>query len=259
MQSIITWNVNGIRAIQNKGFLEWLNEEDPDILCIQETKAHPDQLTEAVLAPAKYKSYWVSAQKKGYSGCATFTKEEPIKTEVLGIEEFDSEGRVQVLYFPKFVLINAYFPNSQEKGKRVNYKVAFCEALLTFCDKLQSEGHNIVLCGDYNIAHKRIDLKNPDTNEDNPGFLPQERSWMDKFVAAGYVDAFRMFNQEGDNYTWWSYRTRARERNAGWRIDYHCVNGPFKDQVENCTILDSITGSDHCPVKLQLSNNTGAK
>lgn len=252
MTSIITWNVNGIRAVQKKGFLQWLKEEDPDILCIQETKAHPDQLDEELIKPDLYKSYWASAEKKGYSGLVTYSKSAPLKVEPLGIEEFDREGRVQVLYYPQFTLINAYFPNSQEKGKRVDYKLRFCDALLRFCNDLKQEGHHLVLCGDYNIAHKRIDLKNPDSNEDNPGFLPEERAWMDRFVQEGYVDTFRLFTQEGDHYTWWSYRTRARQRNAGWRIDYHCVDEGFASQIRDCTILKDILGSDHCPVKLQL-------
>jgi exodeoxyribonuclease-3 len=251
--SVITWNVNGIRSIQKKGFLDWVKEEGPDILCLQETKAHPDQLDSLLLNPESYSTHWRSSSvKKGYSGVVTYTKEKPLSDNDLGIPDFDGEGRVQILEYPKFTLLNCYFPNSQEKGRRIDYKLAFCKAILDACKQLTAEGKNVLLCGDYNIAHTRIDLKNPDTNEGNPGFLPQEREWMDIFTAAGFVDAFRMFNQEEGHYTWWSYRTRARERNAGWRIDYHCVNEGFRKAVKNCEILSSVMGSDHCPVKIHL-------
>lgn len=249
-KTIISWNVNGIRAIQKKGMLEWFMKEQPDILCIQETKAHPDQLEEGILKPDGYKSYWASAEKKGYSGVACFVKEEPLAVHPMGDDRFDSEGRVLALEYPDYVLINAYFPNSQNQGRRLDYKIAFCDKMLELCDAYREMGKNVVLCGDYNIAHKEIDLKNPKSNEDSPGFLPEEREWMDRFVAAGYVDAFRLFTEEGDHYTWWSYRTRARERNVGWRIDLHCVNEEFQDQVKSCSIMDEVMGSDHCPVKI---------
>lgn len=253
MKSIVTWNVNGIRAVQKKGFLEWLEEEDPDILCLQETKAHPEQLDDALLNPDAYKSYWMSAEKRGYSGVVTYTKEEPLSAEPMGVQEFDVEGRVQVLTFPDFALINAYFPNSQDKGKRVDYKVAFCNAMMERCEMLRKAGKHIILCGDYNIAHKPIDLKHPKANEGQAGYLPEERAWLDAFTEAGYVDAFRMFCQDPDQYTWWSYRTRARERNAGWRIDYHWVDEGYRDSVKDCVIMDEVMGSDHCPVKLLVS------
>lgn len=252
MKSIITWNVNGIRAIAKKGFFEWLEQEDPDILCVQETKAKPEQLGQDLLSPDAYSSYWHSAKRPGYSGVMTYSKEKPLEVMNMGMEEFDIEGRVQVLTYDAFTLINAYFPNSQDKGRRVGYKVAFCKAMLQLCNDFRREGRHIILCGDYNIAHKRIDLKNPDSNEDSPGFLPEERAWMDEFVAEGYVDSFRAFCDEPDHYTWWSYRTRARERNAGWRIDYHCVDADFQKHVCDCVILDDVMGSDHCPVKLVL-------
>lgn len=254
MDSIITWNVNGIRAIKKKGFFQWLEQENPDLLCIQETKAQVEQLEKEILSPKSYKSYWMSAEKKGYSGVATYTKKEPLKVDCLGIEKFDREGRVQILHYREFTIINAYFPNSQEKGKRLDYKIEFCNAILQLCNHLHEKKQKIILCGDYNIAHKPIDLKNPDANENNPGYLPQEREWMDQLIKAGYIDTFRMFNKEGENYTWWSYRTRARERNAGWRIDYHCINPLIKPMIKNCTIMKNIMGSDHCPVKLQLHN-----
>jgi len=252
MKTIVTWNVNGIRAAVGHGMLDWLEKCQPDILCLQETKAHPDQLDEEVLSPNGYTTHWVSAEKKGYSGTAAFVKKEPVSISILGKKKFDSEGRVQILEYKAFTIVNAYFPNSQEAGKRLDYKIDFCNALLRECERRRKAGENLIICGDYNIAHKEIDLKNPKTNQKNPGFLPEERAWMDKFVKKGYVDTFRMFNQEPEQYTWWSYRFKARERNIGWRIDLHAVNEAFKDKVKSVEILDDVTGSDHCPVLLRL-------
>ncbi len=252
MIKIVTWNVNGIRAIEKKGFADWLRAENPDVLCIQETKAHPEQLGPSLRNIDEYTSHWVSAEKRGYSGLATYTKKKPLETRVLGLQEFDSEGRVQVLVFEGCTVINAYFPNSQEAGKRIDYKIAFCDAILALSDELVKDGQNVVICGDFNIAHKPIDLKNPKANVGNPGYLPREREWMEHFIQSGYVDTFRDFNQDPEQYTWWSYRFRARERNAGWRIDYHCVNEEFAPLVEGCEILSNVMGSDHCPVRLQV-------
>lgn len=254
MTKLITWNVNGIRAIHKKGFLDWMASEDPDILCIQETKAHKENCPPEIAEIEGYHSYWQSAERRGYSGVLTYAKQTASETAVLGDEAFDCEGRVQVLSFDDFVLINAYFPNSQEKGRRIDYKVAFCDRMLERCNDLVANGRHVVLCGDYNIAHNPIDLARPDDNHGNPGFLPQERAWMDRFVDAGYRDSFRDFHPEPDNYTWWSYRTRARERNVGWRIDYHCVNEDFRDHVTGCEILADVMGSDHCPVRLSIKS-----
>ncbi len=254
MKSIISWNVNGVRAVEKKGFLDWLNAENPDIVCIQETKASKEQLSNELIEPnlknGKYFTYWASAQKKGYSGTAIYTKEEPLQVRTMGLKEFDDEGRVLVADFEKFSVISAYFPNSQAEGARLGYKLDFCDAMLEFCDSLQKEGRNIILSGDYNIAHKPIDLANPKANEKNPGYLPEERAWMDKFTTSGYIDSFRHFCAEPEQYTWWSYRFRAREKNIGWRIDYHCVNESFLPKVKDSTILKTILGSDHCPLKI---------
>ena len=168
----------------------------------------------------------------------------------MGLKEFDDEGRVLVADFDKLSIISAYFPNSQDGGARLDYKLDFCAAILEFCDSIQEEGNNVILCGDYNIAHKPIDLANPRANEKNPGYLPEERAWMDEFTASGYTDTFRHFCQEPEKYTWWSYRFRAREKNIGWRLDYHCVNDSFLPKIKESTILDGVMGSDHCPVKL---------
>lgn len=257
MKSIISWNVNGIRAAEKKGFLEWLETEAPDILCLQETKAEKGQLPPSLTEPEfkngiKYKTWWSSAEKKGYSGTAVFSKEEPLSVENMGIKDFDREGRVTIAHFDKFSVISAYFPNSQDGGARLPYKLEFCAAIKEYCDKLVSGGKNIILCGDYNIAHKPIDLANPKSNEKNPGYLPEERAWMDSFTEAGYIDTFRSFCEEPGMYSWWSYRFNAREKNIGWRIDYHCVNPGFMKQVKNSVILTDVFGSDHCPVKLEL-------
>ena len=256
--NIISWNVNGIRAVEKKGFIEWLLNCGADVVCIQETKANPSQLSEELLAPksadgsVSYESYFSSAKKAGYSGTAIYTRTKPDAVEILGDERFDDEGRVIIAKYGKLAVISAYFPNSQDAGARLDYKLAFCEAILKKCDSLKTEGFNIVLCGDYNIAHKPIDLANPKSNEKNPGYLPEERAWMDVFTASGYTDTFRHFCKEPAQYTWWSYRFHAREKNIGWRIDYQCVNDDFIGNVCSSKILSNIEGSDHCPVEISL-------
>ncbi len=252
IMKIISWNVNGIRAASSHGCIDWLKKEQPDILCVQETKAHPDQLSEELTAPEGYRSVWASARKKGYSGCAVFYKKEFQSVNLLGEERFDDEGRVQLLGNGDFTLINAYFPNSQNEGRRLDYKLDFCNALLRKCTALRKAGKNIILCGDFNIAHTPIDLARPKQNEKNPGYLPEERQWMTEFLANGYVDTFRMFTSEGEHYSWWSYRMNARAKNIGWRIDYFCVNSEFSSHVKDAFILDGVTGSDHCPVGIVL-------
>jgi exodeoxyribonuclease-3 len=256
--NIISWNVNGIRAVEKKGFNEWLENEAPDMLCLQETKAEPCQLSDNLKSPRDkdgipYKTFWASAKKKGYSGTAIFTKVEPLDVQFLGIKEFDDEGRVLQAFYRDFVLISAYFPNSQDGGARLPYKLDFCAAMLELCGKLSAEGKSFILCGDYNIAHKPIDLAHPKENEGNAGYLPEERAWMDVFTASSFVDTFRHFHpDEPDNYTWWSYRAEARKKNIGWRIDYLCVDKKFLPKVESSVIMPEITGSDHCPVKLSV-------
>lgn len=255
---ILSWNVNGIRAVEKKGFVQWLRTESPDALCLQETKAHPGQLSTELTSPTDsggrpYAAYFASAKKPGYSGTAIYTREEPLEVRTMGVSDFDDEGRVIMADFPSFTLISAYFPNSQDAGARLDYKLAFCAAMRECCDDLLAKGRHLVLCGDYNIAHTPIDLARPKENEENPGYLPEERAWMDTFTSAGYVDTFRRLHpgQEG-HYSWWSYRMRARERNIGWRIDYHCVDGPFAASVKNSIIRPDVLGSDHCPVELEL-------
>lgn len=251
---VYSWNVNGLRAILNKGFLEWVRVTQPDILCLQETKAQEDQIPTEIRKLNGYSSFWHSAQRKGYSGVGVLTKKAPTSVQLLGVDEFDQEGRVQILSFDSFVLMNAYFPNSQPERARLDYKLRFCQAIHERSNRLVSEGKNVLICGDYNVAHKAIDLKRPKENENNPGYYIEERTWMDQFVLSGYVDTFRHFHpEEPDHYSWWSYRAGARARNVGWRIDYHCVNQSFLPQVEHAFIEPAVMGSDHCPVVVQLN------
>ena len=252
VESIVSWNVNGIRAAEKKGLLEYMAGEGADVVCLQETKARPEQLSEELMRPAGYTSFFSSAEKAGYSGVAVYTREKPLSADRLRAAEFDAEGRALVVEYPDFVLINGYFPNSQDGGKRLDYKLGYCEVVLNLCNSLVGEGKNVVVCGDYNIAHRPIDLARPDQNEGNAGYLPEERAWMSKYLDAGYVDTFRMFNSEGGNYTWWSYRTRGRERNVGWRLDYFCVNEAFAGRVKSSEIRSEVMGSDHCPVALTI-------
>ena len=254
-KKIISWNVNGIRAIEKKGFLEWLFTESPDVLCLQETKAKKEQLSEAILSPilqnVSYKTYWSSAIKSGYSGVAIFSKEEPKDVKCIGIKEIDDEGRVLIAEYANFSLISAYFPNSQEEGKRLSYKLFFCDEILKLCNKIKDK-KPVILCGDYNIAHKPIDLSNPERNQGNPGYLPEEREWMTSFIEAGYKDTFRHFCDLPEMYTWWSYRFHSREKNIGWRLDYACVNESFIGHVSSSTIMKDVMGSDHCPIKIEI-------
>jgi exodeoxyribonuclease-3 len=251
---LLSWNVNGIRAIQKKGFIDWVLKENPDVLCLQETKAHPEQLSEELLNIAGYKSYFSSSiVKKGYSGVAIYTKQEPIKVEHgFGIPRFDDEGRIIVAEYKNFVLINIYYPNGKASDDRLKYKMDFYNTFLSYSEDLKSKGKKLVICGDVNTAHKEIDLARPKENEKISGFLPIEREWMDKFFAHGYVDTFRMFNSEPENYTWWDQVTHSRERNVGWRIDYFFVSGNFKKNVKDAFILPDVMGSDHCPVGVEI-------
>jgi exodeoxyribonuclease-3 len=263
MTRIISWNVNGIRAVEKKGFIEWMSGESADVVCLQETKAKPEQLSADLLHikdkdGRPYHAFWASAKKPGYSGVALYSKEEPVRVKLLGREEFDDEGRILEAEFKDFSVISAYFPNSQDAGKRLDYKLAFCEAVMKLCKKFVKDGRHFVLCGDYNIAHTAIDLAHPKENEGNAGYLPEERAWMDAYTGAGFVDTFRSLHpDEKGAYTWWSYRMRAREKNVGWRIDYHCVDPAFFPSVKASVIRPLVLGSDHCPIELFLEG--GAK
>ena len=245
---IISWNVNGIRAILSKNFWEFFEEEQPDILCLQETKAQQEQVE---LELEGYHQYWNSAEKKGYSGTAIFTKVKPLNVIYdLGIEEHDKEGRVITLEFKDYFLVTVYTPNSKAGLKRLDYRSQEWDvAFLDFVKNLDKK-KPVIFCGDLNVAHKEIDLANPAANVKNAGFTPQERAGFNKIVKAGFVDTFRAFNDEPQQYTWWSYRTRARERNVGWRIDYFCVSERAMAQVKDAAILAHVMGSDHCPVSI---------
>ena len=254
---LYSWNVNGIRAAERKGFLDWLDQIQPDILCLQETKARVDQLGSSLIKDHGYHTYWHSAQKAGYSGVATFCKEEPyFIQEGLGIDRFDSEGRVLITEHENFLLYNIYFPNGQKDDTRLNYKLDFYDELLPIVNDQVENGSNVIITGDWNTAHHPIDLARPKENEKTSGFMPIERQRIDTYVSHGWVDTFRHFHSDSDRYTWWTYRFGARERNIGWRIDYFFVNEILVEQLDNADIHPDIMGSDHCPVSLTLKKDS---
>ena len=253
MTRIYSWNVNGIRAAQKKGLVDWLRATDPDILALQETKAQPEQLDDELTSPAGYTALFASAEKKGYSGVCVYSKREPERVDLLGAPEFDGEGRGLIAVYPDFTLVNCYFPNSQPEGARLEYKLAFCDYLFDQLQTRVSRGEQLVVVGDYNIAHTPLDLARPKQNEQNPGYLPEERAWMESFTTGGFSDSFRLFTRDGGHYSWWSYRAGARQKNIGWRIDYACVNDEFREYVSGAKIHPTVMGSDHCPVSIELA------
>jgi exodeoxyribonuclease-3 len=250
---LLSWNVNGIRAVDKKGFYDWFKQEKPDVLCLQEIKAGETQFPPHLRNTPGYHVFINPAERKGYSGVATYTKQKPqqIKTG-FNIERFDNEGRILITEYPSFVLFNIYFPNGKQGEERLNYKLDFYNTFLDYADNLKQQGKNIIVCGDFNTAHTPIDLTHPKANENVSGFLPVERAWIDTFIDHGYVDTFRRFNKEPNNYTWWSYRTQARKRNVGWRLDYFFVNKEFFHHVKKAYILSDVLGSDHCPVGIDI-------
>ncbi|HUT27321.1 MAG TPA: exodeoxyribonuclease III [Methanomassiliicoccales archaeon] len=251
---MICWNVNGIRALYKKGLVDFLLKDGADIICLQETKATEAQLPPELLDLPGYHSYFVSPEeKKGYSGVCLYSKQEPFKViPGLGRQRFDAEGRTLVAYFRDFVLFNIYFPNGKASPERLRYKMEFYEELLEVAKRTVDAGKNVVVCGDVNTAHREIDLARPKENEKVSGFLPEERQWIDRFLASGFVDTFRLFDGSPDRYSWWDMKTRARERNVGWRIDYFFVDQGLKDRCRNAFIMPEVPGSDHCPVGLEL-------
>ncbi|SVD22574.1 uncharacterized protein METZ01_LOCUS375428 [marine metagenome] len=250
---LISWNVNGIRAAVKKGFLDYLDQEQPDILCIQESKAHKEQLTSEILEDHGYRTYWHSGVKKGYSGVATFCKEEPLFIqEGLGIEKYDVEGRVLLTEHKDFLLYNIYFPNGQKDETRLKYKLDFYDDLLPIINDQVESGNNVIVTGDWNTAHHSIDLARPKENINTSGFMLVEREKLDIYVEEGWVDTFRLFHEEGERYSWWTYRFGARDRNVGWRIDYFFVNEGMADLCIDADIHHDVFGSDHCPVSLVL-------
>lgn len=250
----ISWNVNGIRANIKKGGFDWLISQNVDIFCLQETKAHPDQLESHILAPDGYTSYFDHSKlRKGYSGVAVYTKVKPEKVEYgMGIPALDQEGRLLALFFKGFVFINIYFPNGGGGPERLDYKLKFYDAFLAYIEKLHKKGLGIIFTGDVNTAHTEIDLARPKENEENTGFLPIERKWIDKVISKGYVDTFRTMNPKKIGaYTYWDMKTFARERNVGWRIDYFFVSEDIFSKVKKAEIFDDVLGSDHCPIYLE--------
>lgn len=248
---LVSWNVNGIRACVQKGFLDFFNETDADIFCIQESKMQEGQLE---LELPGYHQYWNYAEKKGYSGTAIFTKKEPLSVAYgIGIEEHDHEGRVITLEFEDFYMVTVYTPNSQNELKRLDYRMEWERDFLAYLKKLEGQ-KPVVFCGDLNVAHKEIDLKNPKTNRKNAGFTDEERGKFTEVLEAGFIDTFRYFYPDMENiYSWWSYRFSARAKNAGWRIDYFCVSECMKERLVDAEILTDVLGSDHCPVVLHMN------
>jgi exodeoxyribonuclease III len=251
--TLLSWNVNGIRAAAKKGFTDWLASVSPDILCIQETKAAVEQLGPDLLNPAGYHSYWSSAQKKGYSGVAVYSRSEPVHVETsLGVPRFDEEGRLLQLEFDDFALFNVYFPNGKARSDRLTFKMEFYEAFLERAEELRGRTPHLIFTGDVNTAHREIDLARPKENEKVSGFLPQERAWIDSVISRGYVDTFRQLHPGEAQYSWWDLKSRARERNVGWRIDYVFVTEAMMPAVKRAFIMTDVVGSDHCPVGVEL-------
>ncbi len=250
LMRLISWNINGIRAVYRKGLLGFMKEYNADIYCFQEIKSNIIDIPRELKDIDDYNVYWFPAQKKGYSGVVSYTKIKPIKIRYgLGDSIFDAEGRVLTFEFNDFYLINAYFPNAQHGLTRLDFKIKFDELFLEYIEDLRNK-KPIIICGDFNVAHQEIDIARPKENEGNPGFTIEERRWMTKLLEHGYIDTFRLLHPDEIKYTWWSYRTKARERNIGWRIDYFIVSSELKNRIKEANILSNVMGSDHCPIEL---------
>ncbi len=247
---LLSWNVNGLRSVAQKGFRETMSMIDPDVICLQETKVKEDQLPQELLEFPGYHGYFFAAERPGYSGVAVYSKIEPNSVRYgIGEDKYDREGRVLILDYDAFQLINAYFPNGGSGEERLNYKLEFCQAISTYCKESKRP---ILLCGDVNTAHREIDLARPKENVNHSGFMPIERQWIDEFLDLGFLDTFRLFCQEEHNYSWWDMKTRARGRNVGWRIDYFFASQSLKDALTDAFIIPEVLGSDHCPVGICL-------
>ncbi len=248
---IITWNVNGIRAALGKGLKAWVLAQAPDVMCLQEIKARPEQLSDEQREFPGYQAIWNPAERPGYSGVATLLRSAPLDVTLgLGEARFDVEGRVIATQHPDFYLYNIYFPNGQRGRDRVDYKLDFYTRLLEICDQRHADGQHIIITGDFNTAHQPIDLRNPEENEQTSGFLPEERAWVQKFLDHGFVDVYRLLYPDRVQYTWWTYRFAARQRGIGWRIDYFLVSQALVSRVRDVIIHEDVGGSDHCPVTL---------
>jgi len=247
---LVSWNVNGLRAVLRKNFMEFLEDCSPDVLCLQETKCRAEDVDQ--LWPGGYTTWFHSAEKKGYSGTAIFTKKRPLATTTgIGKKEHDSEGRVLTAEYQDFYLVNVYVPNAQDELRRLEYRQKWDRAFLNYLRKLEKT-KPVITCGDFNVAHKEIDLARPKANVKNAGFSPEERAGFDRFVKAGFIDTFREFETGPDHYSWWSFRAGARERNVGWRIDYFLVSQGLRRRLKNAFIMPEVHGSDHCPVGIEL-------
>ncbi|WP_031498768.1 exodeoxyribonuclease III [Bryobacter aggregatus] len=254
IKRIATWNVNGIRACAKSGLAEWLQTHDADVILLQEVRADAHQIPEDIACLSHYNQHWYAATvRKGYSGTGILSKDVPLKVySGLGYEEFDGEGRAIAAEFDRYIVVSAYFPNSQALGGRIDYKLRFCAAMEGWLEKLGRTGKPVVLGGDFNVAPYPIDLARPKDNEKNPGYLPEERAWMDAFLKSGWIDTWRHLNPGVVKYSWWSARMNARAKNIGWRIDFNVVASKFADRIAAADMLNDITGSDHCPVTLDL-------
>lgn len=254
MKTLVSWNVNGIRACVKNGFINAINEISPDILCLQEIKATEEQFPKEVFELEGFDFYIAPAEKKGYSGVAVFTKETPLKVfEGVGEKKFDKEGRTLILEYKNFVLINGYFPNGQRDHNRVPYKLDYYQKILDIFNEYRQKKKHVIITGDFNTAHTEIDLANPKGNKKSTGFLENEREWIDKYLNAGMIDCLRFFKpEERDIYSWWTYRNNCRQRNIGWRIDYFMANKELKTKLISCTHLSEVLGSDHCPILLKI-------
>jgi exodeoxyribonuclease III len=250
---LLSWNVNGLRAVYKKNFLEWFDQQHADIYCIQETKSHLDQLSEKLIKRPNYHSYFAQAERKGYSGVALWTRIQPkLLSYQLGIPRFDIEGRLIQADYSDFILFNVYFPNGKASSERLLFKMDYYETFLKKMDDLLRQGKRIIICGDVNTAHQEIDLARPKENEKISGFLPIEREWIDRLIKLGFIDTFRQFHSEPGQYSWWDYKTRARERNVGWRIHYFFISNNLKNHLKSAFIQSEVTGSDHCPIGIDL-------
>jgi len=250
---IISYNVNGLRAALTKGFLNWLQTENPDIICIQETKLQQHQIDEKLFQNLGYHTYWHSAVKKGYSSVAIFSKLKPDCVEIgMNIIKYDCEGRILRMDWGEISILCTYFPSGSSGDERQAYKMEFLDDFLKYIHQLKQQRPNLIICGDHNICHKNIDINHPEKHQNYSGFLPEERKWFDSYIEAGFVDTFRLFNNKPNIYSWWSYRAGARPKNLGWRIDYNMVSQELKEKVTEASILTDVFHSDHCPVRMCL-------